>query len=204
MGTTTTVPLPSTTAPIVAPTSFDPPTPAELDPGQATVVVEGESSVMSVSRRDDQLLAAHGNFASTMSLVSADGTRRALDDEGNIRFEEGDSLALRISGFAALSDIEVWMFSEPTRLGVVRTDASGVAESLWNVPSNLDSGSHRIVMTGTSPEGDEAELTVGVLSGPVSGGVSTTGKVLIALPIALAVLFASVIPARRRRKVQLA
>jgi hypothetical protein len=203
--TTTTVPqVPPTTAPIVAPTSFDPPSPSDVQPGEATVVVNGEPSPMSVSRRDDQLFVSHGNYASNLAAIAADGSRQALDGDGNIRLQEGDSLSIIAAGFASNTDVELWMFSEPSRLGVVRTDSSGTTESLATLPMNVENGDHRIVIAGTSRDGKRAELTVGIRVGAPADGVSTAGKILIALPLLAAVFFALVLPARRRRKVQLA
>jgi hypothetical protein len=64
----------------------------------------------------------------------------------------------------------------------------------------LQEGSHRFVVDGKSAAGAEALVTLGVIVGYESAGLSTTGKLLISLPIALAIIVGLVIPTTLRRR----
>jgi hypothetical protein len=68
----------------------------------------------------------------------------------------------------------------------------------------LEEGNHRFVVDGTSATGADALVTLGVIVGYESSGLSTTGKLLIALPIGLAIIVGLVIPTtlRRRKKTE--
>jgi hypothetical protein len=199
--TTTTVRPVATTA---APTTTTVPEIAEAAPGEATILVGGEPVESTVARSNDQLVIAAGDMSATISGVTADGAVAPLDNDGNIRLSEGDQIQVEASGFAPNSDVEVWLFSTPTLLGTVTVNSEGAASAKFALPAGAENGNHRVALNGKNVAGEDASFAVGIVIGSASGGVSTAGKVLIAIPIALAVLFALVLPARRRRKVQLA
>jgi hypothetical protein len=194
---TTTIPVSTTTAPAQSPSA---PTAPETQPGEAKLVINGEAAEMSVTRRDNQLLVSNGALSSSVAAVTANGTRRPLDSQGNVRFEDGDSLELLATGFASDSDLEVWIFSEPKDLGIIRTSSVGEAESVLTVPTDIEPGNHRVVVSGTSRSGSKVVVAVGVVIAAASDGVSTAEKFAIALPITTAILAALIIPTRRRRR----
>jgi hypothetical protein len=199
--TTTARPVATTAAPTTTTTV---PEIAEAAPGEAAILVGGEPVESTVTRSNDQLVIAAGDMSATISGVTADGAVAPLDNDGNIRLSEGDQIQVEASGFAPNSDVEVWLFSTPTLLGTVTVNAQGAASAQFPLPRGAESGNHRVALNGKNVAGEDASFAVGIVIGSSTGGVSTTGKILIAIPIALAVLFALVIPARRRRKVQLA
>jgi len=173
---------------------------AEAAPGEAAILVGGEPVESTVTRSNDQLVISAGDMAATISGITADGAVAPLDNDGNIRLSEGDQIQVEASGFAPNSDVEVWLFSTPTLLGTVTVNAQGTATATFPLPRGADSGNHRVALNGMNVSGEDASFAVGIVIGSSSGGVSTAGKVLISIPIAAAVLFALVIPARRRRK----
>ena len=197
--TTTTTPRPvaTTSAPTTTTTV---PEIAEAAPGEAAILVGGEPVESTVTRSNDQLVISAGDMAATISGITADGAVAPLDNDGNIRLSEGDQIQVEASGFAPNSDVEVWLFSTPTLLGTVTVNAQGTATATFPLPRGAESGNHRVALNGKNSAGDDASFAVGIVIGSSSGGVSTAGKVLISIPIAAAVLFALVIPARRRRK----
>lgn len=194
---TTTIPVSTT---IVSAPQVSAPKVPETQPGEAKLVIDGEAAEMSVTRRDNQLLVSNGAFSSSVAALTADGSRRPLDSQGNVRFEDGDSLELFATGFAADSDLEVWIFSEPKDLGIIRTTSVGEAESVLTMPSDIEPGNHRVVVSGTTRSGSKVVVAVGVLIAVATDGVSTAQKFAIALPITAAILAGLIIPTRRRRR----
>jgi hypothetical protein len=150
---------------------------------------------------NNQITATAGDISTTISGLTPDGQRVALNDEGNLVLNEGDKIVVVASGVAPDEDVAVWMFSTPTKLGVIAADASGKIAGTFNLPNGIESGEHRVVLSGTNRNGTNVVLGIGLSYGAVNSG-STLTRVLIAIPIALAILFGLFLPAvsRRRRK----
>ncbi|MFZ4112381.1 MAG: hypothetical protein ACOYKG_04295, partial [Ilumatobacteraceae bacterium] len=183
-----------------APTVVAPKAPA-LAPGEAGAVVDGKTIAATLSRADNQITAAAGNIKTTVSGLTPDGQRVSLNEEGNLVLDEDDKIVVEASGIEPNEDVEVWMFSTPTKLGVIAADANGEIAGTFNLPTGIESGDHRVVLSGTNPEGTDVVIGIGISYGAVDSGSSIT-RVLIAIPIALAVLFGLFLPAvtRRRKK----
>jgi DNA-binding beta-propeller fold protein YncE len=190
----------STTTSTTIPADAAPKAPA-LAPGEAGAVVDGKTIAATLSRADNQITAAAGNIKTTVSGLTPDGQRVALNAEGNLVVNEGDKLVVSATGFSPGADVSVWLYSSPTRLGVVAADVEGKVSGSFDLPSGLEVGDHRLVLSGENQDGVNALLGLGLSYGAVDSGSSIT-RVLIAIPIALAVLFGLFLPAvtRRRKK----
>ena len=188
----------STTSTTTTTTTTIPSAPAAA-PGEASLEIDGVTIDATVTRSNNELVINAGSLSATISGRSADGTLAPLDSDGNIRLEEGDSLVFDAVGFNASSEVEVWLFSTPTRLGAVAVTPSGTASGVFALPAGVDSGTHRVVLSGINPDQDKTVFAVGIVIGG-NEGVGTVGRVLIALPLVLAMVAALVIPARRRRQ----
>ena len=203
-GPTTTVLNPM--RPLVPPSTTIPPADAApkapaLAPGEAGAVVDGKTIAATLSRADNQITAAAGDISTTISGLRPDGQRVALNAEGNLVLDERDKIVVEASGIEPNKDVEVWMFSTPTKLGVIAADANGKIAGTFNLPNGIESGDHRVVLSGTNPEGTGVVIGIGISYGAVDSGSSIT-RVLIAIPIALAILLGFFLPAvtRRRKK----
>ncbi|WP_321780166.1 hypothetical protein [Schaalia cardiffensis] len=64
--------------------------------------------------------------------------------------EIGAPLELSASGFDPDEEVEVWLHSDPIRLGTIRADASGNASGTFVVPDNVPAGSHTVKFIGTT------------------------------------------------------
>jgi hypothetical protein len=197
-GSSTTSTTTTTVAPSSTTTTSIPPSP-NVAPGEVTLSVGGKDVATSLSRKDNQLIISSGAMNAVISGRRADGSTAALDSDGNIRLEAGDQLLVDASGFNPESELEVWLFSTPVRLGTTSVQYSGTARAAFTVPAGVESGKHGVVLTGVNPREERAIFSVGIMIGS-KGGVSTVGKILIGLPISLAILVALAIPARRRRR----
>lgn len=185
------------------PDPADPAIPAipNASPGMAAVEVDGKQIDLSLSRSNDQLVVTTAEVSATIFGVNKDGTTAPLDSDGVLRLAQGDQVRIEAAGFALESEVEVWLFSDPTLLGRISVGVDGKLTGSFPLPDGVNSGSHRIALVGVNAQGDETSLAVGVLVGASSSGVGSIGKVLIAAPIVVAVFAALVLPARRRRKI---
>jgi hypothetical protein len=145
-----------------------------------------------------------GGVNVTFNGIGQDGTIIPLDSDGNLRITGGDSVSVEGTGFAANQDVEVWMFSTPQLLTTVKADSNGKVVENIKLSSMLQEGNHRFVVDGKTANGSDALVTLGVIVGYESSGLSTTSKLLIALPIGLAIIVGLVIPTtlRRRKKLE--
>lgn len=114
-------------------------------------------------------------------------------------------MVVNASGYSPGADVSVWLYSIPTRLGVIAADSDGKVSGAFDLPSDLEIGDHRLVLSGDNPDGAEVLVGIGLSYGSLSSGSSLT-RVLIAIPIALAILLGLFLPAvtRRRKKNALA
>jgi hypothetical protein len=167
-------------------------------------VIDGKETTASVTRANNRVTVGAAGVSVTFNGIAQDGTIIPLDSEGHLRLTGGDSVSVEGAGFAADQDVEVWMFSTPQLLGTVKADSNGRVVENIKLPSMLEEGNHRFVVDGTSATGADALVTLGVIVGYESSGLSTTGKLLIALPIGLAIIVGLVIPTtlRRRKKTE--
>jgi hypothetical protein len=195
IGSTTTVPVPSTT------TTTQPPAPA-VKGGDGVIEVDGVLEKAVVTRSGNRFTVSAGNITATLTGLSNSGEIVPLDGDGAVRLSTSEMFELDVKGFEASSGVDVWMYSSPMKLGTLKVSTTGIASERYSIPSQVGTGQHRIVLRGTEATGKNVSIAFGMFVGAASS-TSTVAKVLIAVPIALAMLIAIVIPTaiRRRRKV---
>ncbi len=171
-------------------------------PGEAAASADGQAIETTVNRVENQIIATAGDLTTTVSGLTSDGKRIPLNADGNLVVNEGDKLVVNAEGFAPGAEVSVWMFSTPTKLGIVTAGTEGKVSGTFELPSGLEVGNHRIVISGDNPDGAKVLVGIGLSYGSVESG-STTTRLLIAIPIALAILFGVFLPAAIRRRKQL-
>ena len=193
--TTTTVPA------IVTTTTLGPPVVDKVDAGQTAVQVDGVKTDAVVTRSNNQMVVTAGSLSATLSGIDKTGNRAALDSNGVVHLDVGDVIKISLGGFKPESIVEVWLFSTPTKLGTAEVGADGKMSGAYKLPFGIKSGSHRVVVTAKLPNGKPTTFTLGILVGDIST-TSTLTRVLIAIPITLAIGFGFLLPTqlRRRRK----
>jgi len=197
--TTTTLPR------IVTTTTLGPPVVEKVSAGQTAVQVDGVKTDATVTRENNQMVVNAGSLSATMSGLDKTGKIAPLDSDGNIHLEGGDVIKISVGGFKPGTLVEVWLFSTPTKLGSVVVGADGAVTGAYRLPVGIKSGSHRVVVTARMANGKPTTFTLGILVGDISS-TSTLTRVLIAIPITLAVGFGFLLPTqlRRRRKTRIA
>jgi hypothetical protein len=202
---TTTTTLPAVVAPTTTTTTVGPPVVDKVDAGQTAVQVDGVKTAATVTRDNNQMVVTAGALSATLSGLDKTGKRSALDSDGNIHLAAGDEIKISVGGFKPKSLVEVWLFSTPTQLGSAVVGADGTVSETYRLPAGTKSGTHRVVVTARLANGKPTTFTLGILVGDIST-TSTVTRVLIAIPIALAIGFGFLLPnqLRRRRKTRIA
>ena len=178
---------------------------AEVSTGESALDVGGVRTKIAVLRENNQIVLKSGTYQAVLSGLDTSGSTRSLDAEGNLRLVGGDVLRINMGGFKVATKVEVWMFSTPVRLGTAKVEADGRVSGTFTIPKNIEDGSHRIAVTAKLPNGKPTTFTLGILVGNIST-TSTLTRVLIAIPITLAIGFGFLLPTqlRHRRKIRAA
>ena len=194
--TTTTIPK-STTTSVPAPKA-----PA-LKLGEVAALVDGKAISASVTRSENKITTKVAGLAATIWGLDENGKTVALDVDGNIRLNIGNKIVVQASGFASGEDVSIWMYSSPSRLGVIAADKAGKVEGTFDLPENIEIGNHRLIVDGTRSDGKPITVGFGVAVGDMKTS-SMLSRLLIIIPVLLAVFAGILIPAvSRRRKRQL-
>jgi hypothetical protein len=196
----------TTTLPaIVTTTTVGPPVVEKVSAGQTAVQVDGVKTDATVTRENNQMVVNAGSLSATLSGLDKAGKTAPLDSDGNVHLDGGDIIKISVGGFKPGSIVEVWLFSTPMKLGSAVVGADGAMTGSYRLPVGIKSGSHRVVVTARMANGKPTTFTLGILVGDIST-TSTLTRVLIAIPITLAVGFGFLLPTqmRRRRKIRTA
>jgi hypothetical protein len=177
------------------------PTPPTAEAGSAGVVVDGVESSATVTRSNNTLNVVGGGVVATVSGVSPEGERISLDADGNLRLSDGDQIVVEASGFVSGEEIGVWLFSTPTQLGSLTADVAGKISGRFALPLDIESGDHRLVLEGVNSDGSPVVLGLGIAVGEIESS-STLARLLIAIPVVLAIGLGLLIPTRLRRRRQ--
>ena len=195
--------VPTTTvASLASPTnSIPPPVIPNVSTGESALNVGGVSTKVELSRENNQLVMQSGTMKAVLSGLDDKGATRSLDADGNLRLTGGDVVKLNVGGFKPGSTVDIWLFSTPQRLGTAKVGADGRMSGSFTIPKNVEDGPHRIAITARLPNGKSATFTLGIAVGEIAR-TSTLTRILIAIPIVLAIGFGLILPnqLRRRRK----
>jgi hypothetical protein len=191
-----------TTTTVATATTLGPPKVSAVATGETAVQIDGVETKSQVSRENNQLVVSAGALKATIGGLNKNGTAMSLDEDGNVRLRSGDVVRIKLAGFKPGNTVEAWLFSTPVLLGSSVVSADGSVTGNFTIPKNTPEGPHRIVIVAKSTNGKPTTFTVGVAVGEIAT-TSTLTRVLIAIPIALAIGIGFLIPnqLRRRRKV---
>ncbi|GII25861.1 hypothetical protein Pme01_54580 [Planosporangium mesophilum] len=126
-------------------------------------------------------------------------------DKGQITTAtQGQEITFIGTGFAAHSTVTITMYSTPTSLGSVVTDASGAFSKAVTIPTNLATGTHTAVAQGVAPDGTARAMALAITVAAPSSALPVTGVALTTLVLfAVALTAGGVVLVRlgRRRRV---
>jgi len=122
-----------------------------------------------------------------------------LDSDGNLRLEQKARLVVNSIGYEPRADIDIWLFSPPVRLARIAAETNGSIAGTVVIPSSTKDGVHRVILDGVTADGKPIVLSIAIPIGKIKVSGPLT-RILIAIPVLLAVFIGFLVPARRRRK----
>jgi hypothetical protein len=187
--TSSTTNAPTTTSPAIAGQSI------ARSPGEVAVLINGKSVETDLARSDNYVIASVDNVQMKTRLLETNGQHKKLDDDGNLRLEQGDSIEISLTGLKIGSVTSIHLFSEPVSVGEIKIVDGKVALGVFDAPDVSD-GNHRLVLNGVTSKGEAVTMVLGVSVG--ADGESAPVRLFILVLLGLAAAFAILIPARRR------
>lgn len=178
---------------------------APAQPGEASIMVNGEATSLSITRLNNSYKITGSEIEVVLKVLDKDGKVVPLDADGNINGAEGDSVSVEVSGARPNESLNVWMFSTPIQIGSGDISDNGDFVGKFSIPKEVESGSHRLVLKTVSYTGSDSTVSVGFIVGSGNNGGSAISAIIFTT-LGIAVAFALIIPAtrRRRRKLQAA
>ncbi len=194
----------TTTAPrlrnsALAPSGAQAPSIPTLSAGESAVEIGGKTTKQTLTRSNNQLQIQSGSLSATLSRTDEKGLVAPLDKDGNLRLAAGDILKISIGGFKPNSKVTVWFFSTPINLGTVNVKPDGTVTTSVRVPNGVEDGPHRVAVVAELTTGKPATFSLGIVVGKLKS-TSTLTRVLIVVPIILAVMVGLLLPNRLRRR----
>ncbi|MHB1130329.1 MAG: hypothetical protein ACYC06_09815 [Ilumatobacteraceae bacterium] len=157
---TTTTSLSSVIATSTTTTSTTTASITELVAGASEVVVNG-LSVQSEQVQKGNAVTVRG--ANVVARVSGLTTRTPDSENSGIILAPGRSAQLSLQGLQPDSEVLVFIFSEPRQLGTLRVDSLGGFYASIKIPSDLEPGSHTLMISGLDKSGSPIKLKFGLV-----------------------------------------
>ena len=171
----------------------------QLSAGEGAVDIAGKTVKQTLTRKDNQLQIQSGSLSATLSKTNANGVTAPLDNDGNLRLVSGDIMKINLGGFKPNSNVTIWFFSTPIKLGTAKVKPDGTVSAVVRVPNEIDDGPHRVAVVAEMTNGKPATFTLGVVVGKLKT-TSTLTRILIVIPLVMAVLLGILLPNRLRRR----
>ena len=103
-------------------------------------------------------------------------------------------------GLAPGGTTEVWLYSDPVRLGDAVADANGAFVLSADLPADVESGDHHLVVSGTTPGRDEIAIVFAVEVLGDSALARIASSPVVWLLLLLMIVAALVLPNTLRRR----
>ena len=161
--------------------------------------MNGVATSLEITRENNSYKISTADLDVTLQVVKSNGEVVSLDADGNINGADGDVIVVDVTGARPEDDINVWMFSTPIQIGQGEISDDGKFSGRFEIPSEINGGSHRLVLKTVSYTGNETTVSVGFIVGAGNDGNSTISTIIFGI-LGVAVAFALIIPATRRRR----
>jgi len=134
----------------------------EAKPNQPISIQSGQAEPVSVAVVNEQAVQLETDTGLSLSVTSLDenGEVAPLAPSGAIRLTERRTVVVSGRGFLPRSEAVVWIFSTPTRLGVVPVSDAGQYNAELLVGNELEVGEHTLQVNGIVPSGEIRSMNV--------------------------------------------
>jgi hypothetical protein len=139
-----------------------------------------------------------GEVKAEISNKGATDNSTNTDTQQGLVLSSGESADVSIDGLQPNSEVEVVIYSTPRNLGSLQVNEFGELVASIEIPSNMESGSHTLVLKGLDKFGKQIELKFGLVVYSPDAYIPVWVWFLIGL---LSILLALSFISRRSKKV---
>ena len=119
------------------------------------------SKVVIVDNTTAQVVTPNGGL---LNVAAKDGQQNIpVDNRGRVQMVRQNDIETEGKGLAPNSEFAVYLFSEPTLIGIGKTDARGQFFASFPVEDNLPLGDHTLQVNGTLPDGKTSSISMPVV-----------------------------------------
>ena len=119
------------------------------------------SRVVIVDNTTAQVVTPNGGL---LNVEAKDGQQNIpVDNRGRVQMVRQNDIETEGKGLAPNSEFAVYLFSEPTLIGIGKTDARGQFFASFPVEDNLPLGDHTLQVNGTLPDGKTSSISMPVV-----------------------------------------
>jgi hypothetical protein len=133
--------------------------------GATKMYVNGKEVKLDTKKSSESVLEAvteDGISVVISKPTASSATSSDSNDSGALVLTLGTASQIRASGFAPNSPITLWLFSTPTKLSEVITDANGEINFEFTLPNTMEVGEHNLQVSGLHIDGSSRDLVIGV------------------------------------------
>jgi|GEM_PF-2594425 len=173
--------------------------PPDLDAGEVTAMVRGQSVKVKVERLEQAVvLTLPNDVRITIGRTAPGGDTVAVAADGVLRIYRDELADVAANGLIPGTTYTVYMFSDPVELGRGEANSAGAVKTSVQVPKDAPYGGHTLQFNGVGPGGEMVSTSVGF---EVLERQNNTALVVFALGLGvlLALLGGRPIFSRRRR-----
>lgn len=133
----------------------------------ALVFVDGKAATVVVDKitADTAIRVSGADWRMEIKALNENGTAASLSKYA-LNLFEGSKASFNGSGFKPSTEVKVYIFSTPTFLGTVTTDANGSYVGNLAIPAGLAVGEHTLQLGGYLPNGSVVTQSLPVIVSP--------------------------------------
>jgi hypothetical protein len=147
--------------------------------GDTKMYVNGqEVKLVTKKSSESEIQASTEDGISVVISTTANSSASSSNSRnpGALALTRGKASRIRASGFAPNSRITLWLFSTPTKLSEVSTDAKGEIDIEFTLPDSIETGDHNLQVSGEHIDGSSRDLVLGVSVVEEENGAQNSSK----------------------------
>lgn len=155
-----------------------------------------------LQRVNNELVVTVGTAKIVLGALNPDGSSKGLSSSGSLELASGESMSVRVEGFAPEAEAQFWLFSTPILLDTTNANDAGRVAADVVIPDDVAPGDHRFVLSSTSSDGNPMNMSVGIKVQPSDASGFRWEIALALLVLGAGGLAAFFLPAVLRRRAE--
>jgi hypothetical protein len=131
--------------------------------GEVRASVGGVEAEAKTTVGKNVVTVSFGEVKAEISNKGVTDNSTNTDIQQGLVLSSGESADISIDGLQPNSEVEVVIYSTPRNLGSLQVNEFGELVASIEIPSNMESGSHTLVLNGLDKFGEQIEIKFGLV-----------------------------------------